>query len=82
MRFVSNGVKFREKTTKLTPEANPYATDQTTSPATLVAFVQHKIVIPEANIATMQQLNLPYLSATNPGRMRPANEAPFTIDAV
>jgi hypothetical protein len=67
---------------ELTPEAKPYATDQMTSPATLVAFVQHRIVMPDKTIATIQQLNFPYLSATKPGRILPTNEAPFTIEAV
>jgi hypothetical protein len=53
-----------------------------TSLATLVTFVQHRMTMPEEIIATIQQLNFPYLSATKPGMILPTNEAPFTIEAV
>ena len=66
----------------LTPELKPYAAMKTPTPAWDEAFVQHNEMMPEENVANIQELNFPYLSAIRPGRTRPKREAPFTIEVV
>lgn len=64
---------------KIAPEAKPNATVQMTTPAIDRAGVQQNAMIAAEKAEIASKLNRPYLSATMPGKMRPADEAPLTM---